>query len=120
VGRSHIVDPRMLEALHRFYPTTCTIQRDSGTSQSGSGMPVKDWKDILADVPCSFGPQTGREIRRPGDTYVMATHRAALRGHFPEVTEKHRAVIGGKAYNILAVAHDSHEETTSLDLELVS
>jgi head-tail adaptor len=121
-----IIDGRMLKRLNRFYPATCTIQHDPGAGQSGSGQPNPGWTDLPNHVAlkCSVGPpvhgRQGTEIRRPDNTVVRVTHRLALRGRYASITERMRAVVAGKTYNIVQVVHDSRSETTSLDLELVT
>lgn len=119
-----MVDPRMLGQLGEFFPSRCTIQRDTGTGRSATGDPQPDWQDLdgHANIPCSKAPVAGqrqREVRRGDQTVLLSTARVALQGYFPQITEHHRAVVDGQALNIILALADSRSALTYLDVELV-
>jgi hypothetical protein len=118
-----VIDPRMLDALHRFFPATATILEPTITVRSGTGEPV-DGQAVPrhVDVPCSVTvDQSSRrgELHHSDGTVVRNPRRIALRGHFPDVTERMRATVGGVTFDILAVEHDSQGKTTYLAVEEV-
>jgi len=119
-----IIHPGMLTALAAFYPSTCTIQEATET-RDAAGEPRPTWSNLSGHVsiPCRVAPSTtGRsdEVKQPGRTYAMATYTIALRGYYASITAKHRAVVGGVNYDILAVDHDGQSKTTYLRAERVT
>jgi len=97
-----IVDPRLMGALESHFPNRCTIQYLTETVDA-DGQMVKTWTDRHAAVPCNVMPLKGREIKRPNQTYVVANTSIALQGHYPDVKESDRAIVGSTAYDILLV-----------------
>ena len=97
-----IVDPRLMGALESHFPDRCTIQYLSETVDA-DGQAVKTWKDRHVDVPCNVTSLKGKEIRGPNQTYVVATTAIALQGHYPDIKESDRVIVGGTTYDILLV-----------------
>jgi len=48
-------------------------------------------------------PLKGKEIRGPNQTYVVANTSIALQGHYPDIKESDRVIVGGTTYDILLV-----------------
>lgn len=119
-----IIHPRMLASLSKFYPSTCTIQQAT-EPQDAYGQPIAGWADVagLANLPCSVAPFTGSpemaEYKRPDGTIEIITHHISIAGHYPTITNKMRAVVGGINYDIRAAETDSHGFTTRLRTVLV-
>jgi head-tail adaptor len=97
-----IVDPRLMGALESHFPDRCTVQYLTETVDA-DGQVVKTWTDRYTDVPCNVMPLKGREIRGPNQTYVVANTSIALQGHYADIVESDRAIVGGTAYDILLV-----------------
>jgi len=97
-----IVDPRLMGALESHFPDRCTIQYLTETVDA-DGQVTTAWKDRYADVPCNISPLKGREIKRPNQTYVVANTSIALQGHYADIVESDRAIVGGTTYDILLV-----------------
>jgi hypothetical protein len=114
--------PAMLERLADFFPSTVTIQYPVETQDPLSGELSVVWTDLPDHIGlgCSLAPSSGREVRQPDHTYVIADYTIALPGSYPSITEKMRAVVNGTAYDILLVQGDSHAETTRLSVRTVT
>lgn len=112
-----IVDPRLMGALESHFPDRCTIQYLSETVDA-DGQVVKTWTDRHTDVPCNVMPLKGREIKRPNQTYVVANTSIALQGHYADIVESDRAIVGGTTYNILLAEH-TLDAMTVLSCEVV-
>ena len=97
-----IVDPRLMGALESHFPDRCTVQYLTETVDA-DGQVVKTWTDRYTDVPCNVMPLKGREIRGPNQTYVVANTSIALQGHYTNIVESDRAIVGDTAYDILLV-----------------
>ncbi len=97
-----IVDPRLMGALESHFPDRCTIQYLTETVDA-DGQVVKTWTDRHAAVPCNVTSLKGKEIRGPNQTYVVATTAIALQGHYADIVESDRAIVGGTTYDILLV-----------------
>ena len=97
-----IVDPRLMGALESHFPDCCTIQYLTETVDT-DGQVVKTWTDRHTDVPCIVMPLKGREIRGPNQTYVVANTSIALQGHYADIVESDRAIVGSTTYDILLV-----------------
>ena len=67
------------------------------------GQTVKTWTDRHTDVPCNVMPLKGKEIRGPNQTYVVANTSIALQGHYADIVESDRAIVGSTTYDILLV-----------------
>lgn len=110
--------------VYHFYPSEATIQQYTATADS-YGAEVRTWADVvdLKDLPCAVVPSQrlhGSATSPVGGTVIMSTHRIALAGHYPMITPGMRAVVGGVAYDIMSVEHDSHEKMTSLGVQVAS
>jgi hypothetical protein len=115
-----IVHPRMLEGLAAFYPSLCTIQ-NAVEPQDSVGQPVPtSYTDALTALPCRVSPAGGSERKLPNQTYAVGSHTINLRGHYPTITPKQRAVVEGVAYDILAVESDGNAYTTRLQVQVVT
>jgi hypothetical protein len=120
-------DPRMLNRLRGFYPSTCNIIAETGTIDS-MGSPENTDDVILSDIPCAVAPfndviPISGERRYEQYTQDISTIRISLKGYYPEITEKMLAVVSPapfKTYNIRGVEHDSHQTTTRLIVDEVT
>lgn len=101
---SALIDERLMASLGSHFPETCKIQSlTEGVDYDGQV--VEEWTDRYASVPCLSTPLKGREIRKPNQTYVVATTSIALQGLYSDIVESDRAIVGGTTYNILLVEH---------------
>ena len=97
-----IVDPRLMGALQSHFPSLCRVQYlTEGVDDDGQVTEV--WKDRHAAVPCNVTSLKGREIKRPNQTYVVANTSIALQGHYADIVESDRAIVGSTTYDILLV-----------------
>jgi hypothetical protein len=107
----------MMVTLADYFPSLCTIQEDVGVEDGYSD--TADWQPVAghSDIPCSHGVNRvggGREVKLPDQTYVVSNYTLSLRGYYPTITEKMRAVVDGVVFNILLVQCDSHGVTTRI------
>ena len=107
--------------LSDFYHFTCTIQEAPGV-QDAAGEEILTYVNKAGHIglPCTLGPAGGKEIKAPDMTYVVASHTISLAGNYPLIQEKMRAVIGSFTFDILAVSHDSQNDTTHLDTQILT
>jgi hypothetical protein len=116
-----LVSPKLLGRLKAFYPTVGQVEENTPAAND-HGDQVASWSTLVGHeaIRCRISPLRNRmEIRQPTKTYVPATHRIALAGHYPEITEQMRFVAGETTYAILLVSHDGQSHTTVLDAEVV-
>ncbi len=99
-----IVDTRLMGALESHFSDRCTIQCLTETVDT-DGQVVKTWTDRHSDVPCNVMPLKGREIKGPNQAYVVANTSIALQGHYPDIKESDRAIVGSTTYDILLAEH---------------
>jgi head-tail adaptor len=103
-----IVDPRLMGALRSHFPALCRVQYLT-EDVDADGQVVTVWRDRHAAVPCNVAPATagrgssGREIKRKDGTYVVANTSIALQGHYADIVESDRAIVGSTTYDILLV-----------------
>ena len=97
-----IVDPRLMASLGSHFPSLCRVQYLT-EDVDADGQVVTAWKVRHVDVPCNISPLKGREIKGPNQTYVVATTAIALQGHYADIVESDRAIVGGTTYDILLV-----------------
>lgn len=97
-----LVDPRLMASLGSHFPSLCRVQYLT-EDVDADGQVVTTWKDRHAAVPCNISPLKGREIKGPNQTYVVATTAIALQGHYTDIVESDRAIVGGTTYDILLV-----------------
>ena len=111
-----IFDPRMMTALGDYFPSLCTIQEDVSTTYDSYGQLIPDWQSFAGhvDIPCAHGPNKGREVKQSDQTYVVSNYTLSLRGYYPTITEKMRAVVDGVVFDILLVQSSSHGVTTRI------
>ena len=114
-----IMHERLLTALYRYYPSTCTIQEATYTVDT-VGEPQPAWADFLTDLPCRISPAGGREMKLPDQTYEVASHTINLGGYYPTITVVMRAVIDGATYDILSIEYDGNHFTTRLQAQVVT
>lgn len=121
-----LIHPKMLVRLHEFYPVTVTIQ-DVTETQGTSGEINSVWADKMGytDLRCRLSPAGGKEVKKPDQTYVVATHIISIAGFRPGIDEKDRAVVtsplprGVETFDILLVENDGQGDTTRLLAEIV-
>ncbi len=97
-----LVDPRLMASLGSHFPSLCRVQYLT-EDVDADGQVVTAWKDRYVDVTCNVMPLKGREIRGKDQTYVVANTSIALQGHYPDVKESDRAIVGSTTYDILLV-----------------
>ena len=112
-----LVDPRLMASLRSHFPSLCRVQYLT-EDVDADGQVTTAWKDRYADVPCNISPLKGREIKGPNQTYVVATTAIALQGHYADIVESDRAIVGGTTYNIL-LAESPLDTMTVLSCEVV-
>lgn len=113
-------DPRMLDRLSRFYPSTVDITSTTFDSDE-MGSPDSVEEILLEGIPASIAPfndivPISGERKLENLLYNTATFRVGMQGYFPEITTKMTVLFNdtGKRYNILGVEWDSHKMTTRL------
>ncbi len=109
-----IFDPRMMTTLADYFPSLCTIQEDVGVYDGYSDN--ADWQSFAGhvDIPCAHGPNKGREVKKPDQTYVVSNYTLSLRGYYPTILETMRAVVDSVVFDILLVQSSSHGVTTRI------
>jgi hypothetical protein len=113
---SRLIHPRMMQALERdFFPQLCTIELGTD-AQDTVGQVKPTWAAVpgLTALKCRVGEISGGERRSNNQTYLDATHTILISGTYPAITEKHRAVIDGRTYDILLMQISPEETTTRL------
>lgn len=100
--RPAFVDPRLMQSLSSHFPSLCQVQYLTETVDA-DGQVVTVWKDRHVAVPCNVTSLKGKEIRGPNQTYVVATTAIALQGHYTDIVESDRAIVGSTTYDILLV-----------------
>lgn len=119
-----LLDSSFLEGLSFLFDDLCTIQ-EQGVEAGTFGEESGGWVDVVGhvDIPCRVGTRAvtaDRYERATGtQTYTDRKKVILLKGYFPEVTEKNRAVTAEGVWDIDLVNHDSEEVTTSLDVSRV-
>ena len=122
MGSSPIMHPSLLSRLALFYPDTVTIQVNTPTADSYGEM-IPSWANKAShiDLDCSVASEPkGREMKRPDGTIAYDIRRIAIAGHYTGILATMRAVVSGTNYDILAIQHDSHSETTYLSCEVIT
>ena len=100
--RPAFVDPRLMQSLGTHFPSLCQVQYLTEDVDE-DGQVTTAWKDRYATVPCNVMPLKGREIRGKDQTYVVANTAIALQGHYDDIAESDRAIVGNTTYDILLV-----------------
>jgi len=118
LGSDAIVHPDRLRSLRRFFMTPVVIQRPTVTL-AANGEQVTTWATVIA-TQGNMAQRPMMERRGTEKTTVPGGWSLNLKGHYPDVRKTDRALVGGEAYNITDVVHDSLGESTRLDLELTT
>lgn len=122
--RKPLIDPRMLSHIQTHWPSRCTIQAITyGVSQSNQRIPTGS-TNILVDVPCSMAPlneanPTDDEKRSPTIQGSFDKRVVKLSGYFPQIVERHIAIVDGVTWQIRGVEHDSQHVSTRLKVEII-
>lgn len=116
-----IIHPDLMTALANFYPSVCTIQSKVDAADS-FGQLTSTWSNLASHIAiaCRIAPNTGDERETREQAFTRVTHRIALRGYYPSITDQMRVVSGGINYDIERVEHDGQSESTYLMVEQVS
>ena len=123
-----IMHPELLASLGRFYPAVATIE-ESIQAKRPNGEIIDVWTAVpeMTALRGSFAGKAAAEKRGAALTVATATHVLDLQGYYPDIVVTHRAMVqtavsGGlsRAYNIVAVVHDSQSQQTRLELEEVN
>lgn len=116
-----LIHPSMFARLHEFYPATVTIQEVT-EGQDTTGAITEAWANKVGyvDLDCRLAPAGGKELKRPDETYVVATHVIAISDYYPGIDEKDRAIIGPQTFDILLVESDGQSESTRLQVRIVT
>lgn len=119
--RGSIVSGKLLGALPGFFPAKVTIQKDTGAARTATGGTTASWTNVAdhVDIDGAIAPVAADERREPGTTFADVTHRILLEGHYPDITERMRAVAGGITYQIMGVEHDQTQTLTALNTRIV-
>jgi hypothetical protein len=119
-------DPRMLERLNRFFPSTIDIITSTNDPDDFGSAERVDTA-LYSDIPCAIAPfndiiPISGERQLEMYTYNTNTLRITLKGYYPDITDKMQAVshVDGVTYNILGVEHDSHQKTTRMIVNKVT
>ncbi len=123
-----IMHPDLLASLNRFYPSVVTIEESTQTRRP-NGEIVSEWTAVpnLTGLRGIFAGKNAAEKRGAALTAQTATHVLDLQGYYPDAVVTMRAMVYtavsnglSRAFNIVAVVHDSQSEQTRLELEEVS
>jgi head-tail adaptor len=112
-----IVHPRFLAAVPAgFFPSRCTVQEQTGTTQDDHGQEVEVWTDVagLTDIPCAKAPLSAIERQAAQLTVTDRAWSVLLKGAYPAITTAHRAIIDGTAFDIERAETDQTGTLTRL------
>ncbi len=115
-----LFDPGMLAHLADFYPDSCLIEEPVFAIDPGGEKRITGYTPLAGHeaIPCAVGRPSGGEQKNRESTPSLTTYRIALRGHYPAITRLMRAVVNGRAYDILGLPPDQHRQMTYLDCEV--
>ena len=123
-----IMHPGLLGSLNQFFPAVATIE-ESTQVRRPNGEVISEWTAV-PNMTARRGILAGKaaaEKRGAALTVASATHVLDLQGYYPDVVVTHRAMVHtavanglSRAFNIVAVVHDSQSEQTRLELEEVN
>lgn len=124
MNKRPILDPRMLERLSGFFPTTIDILSTTNAPDS-MGSPVDDFTIVYEGIPAAIAPihdliPIAGEMKTATLNYNTDTRHVTLKGYYPNITEKMVMVADAETYNILGVEHDMFLVLTRLVVELVT
>lgn len=105
-----------------IFVSLCTIQEppDTVNAQGGQNLNPADYVDIseeLTDIPCMQAvmtierPDVQDETKLGRYTKERNVSHVLLYGYFPQIQQRHQAVIDGIAHDILAVEWSSQKVT---------
>ena len=119
-----IVHPGLLASLQpNHYAGTCTIQAQAEAVDS-YGELIPSWVTLAdhVDLPCRLAPQQqfSREQRTQAQLYAVHVWIITLAGYYPTITEKMRAVVNSVNYDIELVQFDGNQQTTHLQVRVVT
>ena len=117
-----IVHPRFLASVPPgFWPSSCDIEGSTAT-QDAYGEPVETWADVagLTGIDCAKAPLSAVERQAAQFTATDQAWNVLLRGAYPEITTRHRAVIDGTTFDIERVETDQTETLTRLVVRSVT
>lgn len=118
---SRLVHPQLMQTLQRdFFKQSCRIEQ-AAKSQNTTGQETKTWSAVPGweSIPCRKTPAGGGERRTQQGVYLDATHTIVLATALNGLTTAMRAVVDGKAYDILLVEPDSEGITMRLTCRIV-
>jgi head-tail adaptor len=118
---SRIMHPRLLQSLQRdFFTQLCTIRQNTPT-QNNVGQMKDAWANVegMTALPCRVGGISGGERRTSAQTYLDATHKILIAGHYPSITEKQQALVDGQIYDIILPQASPDETVTRLIARIV-
>lgn len=106
------------------FPNLCTLQAISGSLDS-LGAEVMTFSNVtgLVNIPCHNAPPArssvagSHELRMKDRLSEKQERHVLLKGYFPTITKKMRAVIDGVAWNITGVESDAFDTLTRLYVE---
>ena len=101
-----------------FFPDLCTIEVATQSTNEFSEL-VEAWAPLegRVDLGAQLEFKGGKPVTRGGQQIGVSSHEIGLRGHYPDITEAHRAVITGQIYAILVAGSDSQSVKTRLLVE---
>lgn len=114
-----LIDARMLDRLHRFFPDLATVEEVTEV-RDAMGFPTETWANLPGhvDLPARIGETSAEERMATDSTYASATHKCLLRGHYPAIHSGNRLVSGGVVYDITGAESNPEETITRLRLTL--
>jgi hypothetical protein len=123
-----LIHADLLASLNRFYPAVVTIEESTPTRRP-NGEPVDAWAAVpsMTGLRGIFAGKGAAEKRGATLTVQTATHVLDLQGYYPDAAVTMRATVYtavtnglSRAFNIVAVVHDSQSQQTRLELEEVN
>lgn len=119
-----IIHPGLLASLQpNHYASTVTIQYPVVT-QDSYGEESEGWSNLAdhVDLRCRIAPQQqfSREQRNQAQLYAVHVWVITIADYCPTITEEMRAVVDSVAYDIELVQHDGNQQTTHLQVRVVT
>ena len=105
-----------------LFSSLCTIQEAFASPDDLGQSDLVDWADVegMVDIACMIGPlqparpSTSDEIDAATFTADMDTFHVLIDGYYPEIKQRHRAVIDGVALDIKGAESDSQNTMTRM------
>jgi head-tail adaptor len=103
-----------------YFPSLATIQAKTVT-RAPSGQEIEAWADVggLVGISAAKAPLTAIEQQAAGYTATDQAWHVLLKGAYPTITTRHRAVIDGVTHDIDAVETDQTGTVTRLRVRTV-